>query len=153
MRRFLILLVALFCTTVLYAQTNYKRAIGVKVFTSISATYKQFLTEKNNVEAELTMWREGYRVSGLYELNFYSFKSVEGLAWFIGPGAHVGVSKDDASKDGNSLFNFGLDGIIGFDYKFNKIPVNVSIDWQPSVNLVGVSEFPSLGGIAVRYTF
>jgi hypothetical protein len=153
MRQFLVLLIILCYTTILHAQSNYKRAAGVKVFTSVSATYKQFLTEKNNVEAELTAWRDGYRVSGLYEFNFYSFKSVEGLSWFVGPGAHVGVSKDDASKDGNSLFNFGFDGIIGFDYKFNKIPINVSIDWQPSVNLVGVSEFPSLGGIAVRYTF
>jgi hypothetical protein len=154
MQKFLILLTATLCSTaILHAQSTYNRAIGVKAFTSLSATYKQFLTPKNNVEAEFTAWRQGYRVSGLYEFNFYSFKTVEGLSWFVGPGIHAGVSKDDAEKDGNSLFNFGFDGIIGFDYKFRDIPINVSVDWQPTVNIVGVTEFPSLGGVAVRYTF
>ena len=155
MRKFLILLIALCSTSaIVNAQSTYSRAIGVKVPGGFSATYKQFITETNNVEAQLTLWNKGYRASALYEFNFYSFKNVEGLAWFVGPGLHIGFWKDTYEKDYDSRADFGVDGIIGFDYKFKDIPVNVSVDWQPSITLVGSAGFtPSYGGIAVRYTF
>jgi hypothetical protein len=154
MRKFLLLLIILCSTTIVNAQSTYNRAIGVKAPGGFSITYKQFLTDNNNAEAQLTLWNKGFRTSALYEFNFYSFKSVEGLSWFVGPGVHVGFWKDTYAKDYNSNVDFGIDGIIGFDYKFKDIPINASIDWQPSVTLVGTTGFsPSYGGLAVRYTF
>lgn len=153
MRRFLILCTTLCCMTAIKAQ-NYHQAIGIKFPAGFSVTYKKFITETNNLEGQVTIWNKGFRVSGLYEFNFYSFNDVKELSWFVGPGAHIGFWKDTYQKDYNSKVDFGIDGVIGLDYKFTGVPLNVSLDWQPSVTLVGNSGFtPSFGGIGVRYTF
>jgi hypothetical protein len=148
----------LICTKFLFAQSEtqstYQRAIGIKFPGGFSVTYKQFITAANNLEAQATIWNKGFRLSGLYEFNFYSFNNVDGLAWFVGPGVHLGFWKDQYQKDYNSNVDFGIDGIIGLDYKFRYVPINVSLDWQPAVTLVGSAGFtPSYGGIGVRYTF
>lgn len=136
------------------AQSTYNRAIGIKAGGGISVTYKKFVSANNNLEAQTTLWNKGFRVSGLYEFNFYHFNQVEGLAIFAGPGAHIGFWKSQYQKDYNSKAEFGIDGIIGLDFKFKNLPINASLDWQPAVTVVGEAGFsPSFGGIAVRYTF
>ena len=136
-----------------FAQT-YHQAIGIKLPGGFSVTYKKFLSENNNIEAQATLWHKGFRLSGLYEFNFYAFDKVEELSLFVGPGAHLGFWKDQYEKDYDSKADFGIDGIIGLDYKFKEAPVNISLDWQPSVTLAGSAGFsPAYGGIAVRYTF
>jgi hypothetical protein len=132
----------------------YSQAIGIKFPFGFSVTYKKFVTDTHNLEAQLTSWNKGFRLAGLYEFNFYTFNNIEGLGWFAGPGAHVGFWKEQYSKDYNSKADIGIDGIIGLDYKFKDIPINVSVDWEPAVTLVGTAGFtPAYGGLAVRYTF
>ncbi len=134
--------------------STYKQAIGVKFPGGFSVTYKKFVTDTHSIEGQATVWNKGFRVSGLYEFNYFSFNNVEGLAWFVGPGAHIGFWKDEYSKDYNSKVDVGIDGIIGLDYKFKGIPINASVDWQPAFTLVGTAGFsPVYGGIAVRYVF
>jgi len=158
MKKLLAVTLFIICAKFSMAQTEqsslYRRAIGIKFPGGFSVTYKQFVTQTNNIEAQATAWNKGFRLSGLYEFNFYSFNTVEGLAWFVGPGVHLGFWKDQYSKDYNSKADFGIDGIIGLDYKFKDLPINVSLDWQPSVTLVGSAGFvPAYGGLGIRYTF
>ncbi len=161
MKKTIILIAALFCITQMHAQSvditpgsSYKQALGLKFPGGFSVTYKKFVTTTNNVEGQLTYWNKGFRAAGLYEFNFYSFPSVNGLAWFVGPGAHVGFWKSQYIKDYNSKADIGIDGVLGLDYKFQDIPINVSVDWEPSVTLVGTAGFnPAWGGLAIRYTF
>jgi hypothetical protein len=49
----------------------------------------------------------------------------------------------------------GIDGVVGLDYKFKKLPLNVSLDWQPSLELItpGAEFQAGRGGIAVRFAF
>jgi hypothetical protein len=160
MKKFTWVFMVLLFSARLNAQLNgpagsaYSQAIGIKFPGGLSLTYKKFVTDTHNIEAQLTSWNKGFRVAGLYEFNFYSFNDVEGLAWFVGPGAHIGFWKSQDAKDYGSKTDLGVDGIIGLDYKFKDIPINVSIDWQPTVTLVGTAGFtPAYGGLAVRYTF
>ncbi|MEP7320189.1 MAG: hypothetical protein ABI921_15640 [Panacibacter sp.] len=140
-------------TAIGLAQSSYKQAIGIKLPGGYSVTYKKFLTSTNNIEAQATAWNKGFRISGLYEFNFYNLNA-EGLAWFVGPGAHIGFWKNQYKADYNSNADIGIDGILGLDYKFSNIPINVSVDWQPSITLAGSTGFtPAYGGVAVRYTF
>lgn len=45
-------------------------------------------------------------------------------------------------------------GIIGMDYKFEDIPLNVSLDWKPELNLISKIAFESSGiGLSARFTF
>lgn len=136
------------------SQAPYDRALGIKFPGGFSATYKKFVTSTNNLEAQATIWHKGFRVSGLYEFNFYTFNNVPGLSWFVGPGAHIGFWKNEFKDNYNSAVDLGIDGIIGLDYKIKDAPIDVSVDWQPAVTLVGTAGFsPVFGGLAVRYTF
>ena len=73
-----------------------------------------------------------------------SFQQGAGPFYFAGPGAHIGFWKSQYQKDYNSKAEFGVDGIIGLDYKFKDLPVNASLDWQPAVTVVGDAGFPRL---------
>lgn len=134
-------------------QPAYSQAIGLKFLSGVSITYKKFVTEKNAIEAQANFWNRGYRLVGLYEFHFYDF-DVDGLSWYVGPGAHIGSWSNSYAKDSGSKADIGIDGVIGMDYKFKNLPINLSADWQPSLSLIGSNGFsPSYGGIAIRYTF
>lgn len=134
--------------------SSYKQAVGVKLPLGFSATYKKFINTTNNIEAEATYWNKGFRAALLYEFNFYSFPDIPNLSWFAGPGVHAGFWKSQYQKTYNSKADLGIDGIIGLDYKFDNLPINVSLDWQPAITLLGDAAFiPAYGGLGVRYTF
>ena len=154
MQKFLLLL--LFTTTVIItqAQAPYNRALGLKFPGGFSLTYKKFVADTKNLEAQFTSWHKGFRVAGLYEFNFFTFDKVPELSWFVGPGAHLGFWKSEFKDNYNSHVDLGIDGILGLDYKLKGAPINVSVDWQPAVTLLGSAGFtPAFGGFAVRYTF
>jgi hypothetical protein len=157
MKKFTWVFMVLLFSARLNAQLNgpaYSQAIGIKFPGGLSLTYKKFVTSTHSTEAQVTSWNKGFRVAGLYEFNFYSFNDVEGLAWFVGPGAHIGFWKNQDGKSYSSQAELGVDGIIGLDYKFKNIPINASVDWQPAVTLAGTAGFtPAYGGLAIRYTF
>jgi hypothetical protein len=151
-----IFFVLLFTTTIIaaHAQAPYNRALGLKVPGGFSLTYKKFVSDTRNLEGQVTVWHKGFRAAGLYEFNFFTFDKVPELAWFVGPGAHLGFWKSEFKDSYGSQIDLGVDGIIGLDYKFKDAPINVSVDWQPAVTLIGSAGFtPVFGGVAIRYTF
>ncbi len=133
---------------------GYNRAIGIKFPGGFAVSYKQFLQQYQNVEAEAMFWNNGFRAVGLYEFN-WDIQGIDGLRWYIGPGAHIGFWNNDNSKKSNSSkAGIGIDGVIGLDYKIADLPINVSLDWQPSVDVIGSTGTGlAYGGIGVRYTF
>jgi hypothetical protein len=94
-----------------------------------------------------------FRLTGLYEIHG-NFADAQGLKWYIGPGAHVGFYDyyDHHNNHIDGTF-FGIDGVLGLDYKFKGAPINVSIDWQPSFEFGDYVGFDHYGGIGIRYTF
>jgi hypothetical protein len=135
--------------------SEYKTAIGLKVFPG-SVSIKHFISDNVAVEGLGYFWQYGFRATALYEMHG-NFTGVDGLKWYVGPGAHVGFYNTQWAKDyptRNSGVAIGIDGVIGIDYKIQGAPLNVSFDWQPSVNLVGYSYFEGgWGGLGIRYTF
>jgi hypothetical protein len=48
----------------------------------------------------------------------------------------------------------GAQGVVGLDYKFQQVPINLSLDWKPELNLVDNVNFEAAAvGLAVRFTF
>lgn len=44
--------------------------------------------------------------------------------------------------------------IIGMDYKFQKIPLNTSLDWKPELNLAKEVGFEAATvGLGIRFAF
>ena len=146
----------LFClaTTAANAQsmgTSYKTALGVKVWDGAGISFKTFVTPQNAVEFIGYFWKQGTRVTGLYEIHG-NIEGARGLRWYVGPGAHLGFYNKKYYAD-NSVVA-GIDGVLGLDYKINKAPINISLDWQPSFEFADGRGFSgSWGGLGIRYTF
>ncbi len=155
MKKVLVTLTLVFCSFCAFSQVNYNQAIGVRLIGGTTISYKNHFSGENNMELQVAFWKNGTRVAGLYEFN-YPISGLNGLNFILGPGIHFGRwnNKYKEGKNIRSGSEFGIDGIIGLDYGFSKIPINISVDWQPSLILAGGSDFtPNLGGIGLRYTF
>ena len=145
-----------------FNSSTYKTALGVKVYPGsggAAVTLKHFINKGIALEALGYAWERGGRLTGLFEFH-WDIPGAPGLKWYVGPGFHVGFYNDryyNDIRDGRGGYAAaGLDGVIGLDYKFNKIPLNLSADWQPSVEF-GNGRYNGFGGdfggIAARYTF
>lgn len=135
-----------------HAQTqgnSYKTAVGVKFYPT-GVTIKTFMRSNIAFEAIGYFWERGTRITGLFEYH-YNLSPSGSLKWYIGPGAHVGFYKQDFFDGGTS---FGIDGVLGLDYKFPGIPINVSLDWQPSYEFGNFAGFSgNWGGVGLRLAF
>lgn len=128
---------------------GYTTAAGIRLgpnSASITAgfTIKHFLNEKAAVEGIVGI-NNGIGVCGLYELHF-PIDAVNNLQWFAGGGGYFAVR--------SSTTFVGAAAIVGADYKFDQIPLNITLDWKPELNLISKIAFESSGlGLSVRYTF
>ena len=133
--------------------SSYRTALGVKFYPG-AITIKHFTREDRALEGLVYFWHYGFRITGLYEFHG-DINGAPGLKWYVGPGAHIGFWNDEWNRkypDRNDGVAIGIDGVLGLDYKINNAPLNLSLDWQPSINFVGYSYFSSWGGLAIRYT-
>jgi hypothetical protein len=159
MKKILLVSIVLFGAFSLKAQqmntgSDYKTALGVKVYPG-AISLKHFVS-KNAIEALGYIYSDGFRLTGLYEVHD-NISGVEGLKWYVGGGAHLGIWSDAWKnkypyREGGLAI--GVDGVLGLDYKIKGAPLNLSFDWQPSFNLIGYNYFEGgWGGLAIRYTF
>ncbi len=127
---------------------DYKTALGVKFYPG-AISLKHFIKDNKAVEGLGYFWSRGMRITGLYELH-YDIGNAEGLCWYVGPGAHIGFY-NNKYYGGRSYF--GVDGVIGLDYKFKGAPINASIDLQPTFEFGDGAGFVGWGGLGIRYVF
>ncbi|MEZ4910436.1 MAG: hypothetical protein R2774_06210 [Saprospiraceae bacterium] len=155
--KFLALLAAfMFCSVISYGQ-SYNSAIGARLGYPLSLSYKKFISDRAAVEGILGFKSyTGYswiNVGGLYEIH-NELPSIDGLSWYYGAGASIYLwSYDNDFIDAGSSTSIGISGVIGLDYRFADIPLNISIDWIPTffVNGYGNGFGSEYGGIGVRY--
>jgi len=128
---------------------EYKTAVGIRLGPNSAAiapgfTVKHFISEKHAVEA-LVSFGDGLGVCGLYEWH-QSVAAVAHLQWFAGAGAYAAYQTKTAF--------IGVAGIVGVDYKFPDIPLNISIDWKPGLNIIETVGFEASGvGFSARFAF
>lgn len=138
----------------LHAQSmgrTYKTALGVKVWDGGGISFKTFLVPNNALELIGYFYKDGTRITGLYEIHG-DVAGAPGLKWYIGPGAHIGFYNYKGYNGDRAVA--GIDGVLGLDYKINRAPINFSIDWQPSFEFADGRGFAgSWGGLGIRYTF
>jgi len=161
MKKLLIIALALFAFAQQQASaqtkgSSYKTAIGVKFYPGAGITLKHFIKSNAALEGIGYFWRDGVRITGLYEFHG-NIIGARGLKWYVGPGAHISVWNNDwknryPNRTGGA--SIGIDGVLGLDYKFKEAPINMSLDWQPSVDIVNYYGFNgNWGGFSIRYTF
>ena len=133
---------------------DYKMALGVRLSNMTprinnSVSFKYFMNEGHAIEGLFT-FSNPVAIGGIYEI--YRPMNVEGLKWFFGPGAYVSFGDTNESSSGTVFA--GATGILGLDYKFNNVPLNISADWKPELNLINGINFEAAAvGLSVRFTF
>ncbi len=131
---------------------SYKTSLGVKFYPG-AVTFKHFVADKKAIELLGYFWERGARITGLYEIHG-DINGAPGLKWYVGPGAHIGFYNDyfyNNKRYGRGSY-FGIDGVLGLDYKFNDLPLNISLDWQPSFEFgYGPGFTGNWGGLGIRY--
>ena len=92
-------------------------------------------------------------VTVLYERHI-EMSALKGLNFFYGAGAgFVAYSNKYRNSD---YFSLGLDAIIGLEYTFDDIPLNLGVDIKPYIGIypdLGFNENNIQGALSVRYAF
>lgn len=151
-------LALLFALPTTQAQQNYQSAVGARLGSPLSASYKTFLNESNAVEIYAgARWRSTYSwfsIAGAYQIH-KPIQEVDGLNWYFGGGAAVLFYSFDTDFTGDrgTSTTLGLQGYLGLDYTFRDVPINLTLDWVPTILLSGFdSGFgPGFGSLGVRY--
>lgn len=136
----------------------FDSAVGLRLGYPNSISYKKFFNETAAGEAFI-----GYRsyfsaswlsLNAAYQIHDdLNIEGVEGLQWYYGGGA--GLNRFSSDFGGGSTF-FNISGYIGLSYIFENIPLNLSLDWAPTIfignDIGGVSGFDGeYGALSARY--
>jgi hypothetical protein len=157
MKKIVMTLLILFCLISVSNAQDYKTGIGARLGFDQGLTIKHFISQKSALEFLLaTRWR-GFEITGLYEAHNQAFNA-ERLKWYIGFGGHVGFWNGDNTRGwGDPGVNYtviGVDGILGLEYSFSEVPINIGLDWKPAYNFSGYTGFWADGGaLSIRYIF
>jgi len=126
---------------------QYKMALGARFSTgdaivNHSISFKYFITPTVSGEA-LFSFGDPFAVG----LLFAKHKPItdNNFTFFYGGGAYFGAS---------SAYRGGLQGVLGLDHKLADLPLNLSIDWKPELNLSREFTFePAALGLTARFVF
>jgi len=156
MKKFTLTLVTAFCLLVFVNAQDYNTGIGLRGGLYNGLTIKHFIGDKSALEGLLgTRW-SGFEITGLYEIH-NPFADVERFKWFCGIGGHIGFYDSDKTNWGDAGTSYtviGIDLILGLEYSFSTVPINISLDWKPAYNIIGYNKFFGDGGsLSIRYIF
>lgn len=134
---------------------DYTTAFGLRGGLGSGFTIKHFISGTHAVEGIVSSRYRGFNVTGLYEVT--NALPTAGLNWYYGGGAHIGFWHGKYANpwftENRSYTVIGVDGILGIEYTFLDLPINISLDWKPAVNLIGYTGFwGDAGAFSIRYT-
>lgn len=133
---------------------DYKNAIGGRLGSANGITFKTGLSKGAMLELignfRSTRGIDYFRITGLYEV-YNPINGAAGLNWYYGGGATIGSVR---VKGYEGDIYLGANGVLGLDYKFNGAPINLSLDWIPTLQLTPGTDF-YIGdvGLGIRFTF
>lgn len=150
----LIAFMATFTISEIGAQ-DYKAGIGLRAGTYTGLTFKYFTKPSTALEFIVATRYKAVGFTVLVEGHTH-FLGIPRLNFLYGAGGHSyfwGENNLDNSPFGRSPV-VGIDGIVGLDYAWTGIPISMSIDWKPTINL-GVSDgfWADEAAFSIRYTF
>ncbi|HEX5554403.1 MAG TPA: hypothetical protein VFX43_14250 [Chitinophagaceae bacterium] len=133
---------------------DYRTGVGVKIgyWGGGALDIKHFMTPTAALEGLLSFGGDWFTITGLYEFHG-PVTGAPGLLWYVGPGAHIGFWNHHY-REHNDVGNafFGVDGVLGLDYKISGAPIDLSLDIQPEVSIPD-GGFGFWGGLGIRFTF
>lgn len=130
---------------------DYSTGIGLRAGTFQNGiTIKHFIGEEDAVEGILGIGSGAFVVTGFYQRHADGL-DVDGLKWFYGFGAHVGgISKNNNNNGGLML---GADAILGLEWVIPEVPISLTADLHPRLELLNGALLGLEPALSVRYTF
>lgn len=127
-------------------------------------SYQLGTGDKNRLELDLGYFQKKYNngngwgsgnaytlmaVSGIYH---WDWNIIEGLNWYIGPGAQL-IVYNERYFDNNDGIYLGLGGQIGIEYDFSSldVPVLVGLDYRPMFLFSWNNGVGQEGALSIRY--
>lgn len=126
---------------------SYRTAAGIRISSqqpavNNSITLKHFFNESLAIEGLLS-FGDPVALGALLEKNRPI--GPNGLNWFWGAGAYFAFGGPR---------NGGLQGALGLDYRIPNLPLNISVDWKPELNLAEQFSFePAAVAVSARFVF
>ncbi|SKB82721.1 hypothetical protein [Daejeonella lutea] len=133
---------------------SYENAIGVRIGPYNGVNFKTFLNTNKALDLNLSVRSNDnfkrFLLTGLYEVH-NPIGGAPGLLWYYGGGGSIGSYK--VKNFEGDLF-LSADGVLGLDYKFDGVPLNLAVDWRPRLELTPDTNFGTGDvGLAIRLTF
>ncbi|MDA3882600.1 MAG: hypothetical protein PF481_04910 [Bacteroidales bacterium] len=152
----LILVVLFFSVATAFSQRSnqkwFNTAFGMRIeggagsSGTVGVTYERAVSTKTHFDFfVLTNFSSGVEANLLYKFVNSIPDVPASLRWYIGFGAHAGTW-------GNGNFDAGPDGVLGIGYVFvPDVPLNLTIDWHPSVDVLNSGFNAAKFGFSIRY--
>ncbi|MFY0599146.1 MAG: hypothetical protein JXR03_05710 [Cyclobacteriaceae bacterium] len=120
-------------------RATYSTAIGVRGIGTSGLTIKHFTKSTTAIEGIVGFWPDAFSATLLLEKHVQAFEEV-GLHWFYGFGGHLAAKSNVggerfAYRERNGDFGLGVDGIFGIEYKISDIPIAISLDVKPFIEV------------------
>lgn len=116
---------------------RYNTAVGVRGLGTSGLTIKYFTHSNKAIEGIVGFYPDAFSVTALLETYVNAFDE-PGLNWYYGFGGHLATAtsweysenyRGYRRTDGD--FGIGVDGIFGIEYKINEVPIAISMDVKP----------------------
>ncbi len=126
---------------------NYTWGLGARIGgETAGVSVKHFFDAANAIEGTVAFpYKGGFLFTALYERHIPVIS--HDFTFYYGGGLHIG-------EWDHHQFAFGIDGIVGLEYKIPKAPIALSIDYKPALNFAKHFHGHFLDfGLGVKYTF
>ncbi|HYG50368.1 MAG TPA: hypothetical protein VD905_05665 [Flavobacteriales bacterium] len=121
-----------------------QNAVGLRVGGTSGVTFKHY-SGLNAYEFIIGAWPNDLTITGLYE-RYDHLSDDPGFSFYYGAGAHAAfntyrrVYYYDSYRDRwwyaqRGGFGVGINGIIGLEYAFREIPLALSLDLKPFIEI------------------
>lgn len=162
--KYLALSITLFLATAANSQTlktgtSYNTAIGIRGMGTSGLTIKHFKSSTTAFEGIIGFYPNAFSATLLLEKYTPAF-DVAGLNWYYGIGGHIATQSDVIRGEGlyrreTTGFGVGVDGIFGMEYKIQEVPIAISLDLKPFLEVIDNGDaFIALDpGLGIKVTF
>lgn len=169
MKQIIIVLIILTFASSSFAQT-FEKQVGIRMGVTSGISGKIIKNDKTAIEGILGFRQGGIQLYGLVE-SYHPIIKTNTQHWmmYFGGGGHVGYLNgyNRVRRWSNTSGYYyeeqriagmviGIDGIIGTDYTFNKVPITLSIEFKPFLELQDFRQFKVNFwdfGFGIKYSF
>ena len=157
MKKFVLVVVAMLATGVMYAQT-YQHSVGLVVGSLNGVSYKTFLGENFALQTDLAFGvvaTQGGTEVATGEVRYWDFqvnpnayyqKEVASFSWgtlsaYGGGGLSIGMAKFLGSYSMPLMGKWGINAIAGVECGVNNLPIVFALDFRPGYGMLFYGEY------------